>query len=66
MVCSGDYKRLANEVGGEETAQPKEVHRCMRTILAEYNDIEKVELTDILNFHVLFERIHPFKMATDV
>lgn len=57
----GDYKRLANEVGGEETAQPKEVHRCMRTILAEYNDIEKVELTDILNFHVLFERIHPFQ-----
>ena len=57
----GDYKRLANEVGGEETSQPKEVHKHMRTLLAEYNGIEKVELTDILDFHVQFERIHPFQ-----
>lgn len=57
----GDYKRLANEVGGEETSQPKEVHKRMRTLLAEYNGIEKVELTDILDFHVQFERIHPFQ-----
>ncbi len=57
----GDYKRLSNEVGGEETSQPKEVHKHMRTLLAEYNGIEKVELTDILDFHVQFERIHPFQ-----
>lgn len=57
----GDYKRLANEVGGEETVQPKEVHKHIRTLLAEYNSIEKVEFTDILNFHVQFERIHPFQ-----
>ena len=57
----GDYKRLANEVGGKETAQPKEVHKCMQALLAEYNGIEKVEFTDILNFHVKFERIHPFQ-----
>lgn len=57
----GDYKRLANEVGGEATAQPKEVHKRMKTLLTEYNNIEKVEFTDILNFHVQFERIHPFQ-----
>lgn len=57
----GDYKRLANEVGGEETVQHKEVHKHIRTLLAEYNSIEKVEFTDILNFHVQFERIHPFQ-----
>ncbi len=51
----GDYKRLANEVGGEETAQPKEVHRCMRTILAEYNDIEKVELNNT-HIHIRISR----------
>ena len=33
----------------------------MRTLFAEYNSIEKVELKDILNFHVQFERIHPFQ-----
>lgn len=57
----GAYKRLANEVGGEETAQPKDVHERIKTLLAEYNRIDKVEFADILNFHVQFERIHPFQ-----
>ncbi len=57
----GDYKRMPNEVGGEETVQPQDVHRRMRALLAEYNTIKKVEFEDILNFHVLFERIHPFQ-----
>lgn len=57
----GDYKRLPNEVDGEETVQPQDVHRRMRALLAEYNTIKKVEFEDILNFHVLFERIHPFQ-----
>ena len=57
----GEYKRLANEVGGAETSEPKEVHKHIRTLLAEYNGIKKVEFTDILNFHVQFERIHPFQ-----
>lgn len=57
----GAYKRLANEVGGEETTQPKDVHKLIKTLLAEYNSIDKVEFADILNFHVQFERIHPFQ-----
>ena len=57
----GDYKRLANEVGGEETADPKEVHRRIKDLLSEYNAIREVEFDDILNFHVQFERIHPFQ-----
>lgn len=60
-IAIGDYKRLANEVGGEETAQPKDVHKRIKTLLAEYNSIDKVEFADILNFHVQFERIHPFQ-----
>lgn len=57
----GDYKRLANEVGGEETVQPKEVHKHIKSLLSEYNSIKKVEFNDILNFHVQLERIHPFQ-----
>ena len=57
----GDYKKLANEVGGEETVQPHEVGTRMIHLLAEYNILQKVELDHILNFHVLFERIHPFQ-----
>lgn len=57
----GDYKRLANEVGGEETVQPHDVHKRMETLLAEYNANKHVTFDDILDFHVQFERIHPFQ-----
>ena len=57
----GDYKRLANEVGGEETAQPSDVHQRMKERLAEYNSLKHIEFDDILDFHVQFERIHPFQ-----
>lgn len=57
----GEYKRLANEVGGKETAQPTEVHKRMRAIITEYNSLKQATLDDILNFHVQLERIHPFQ-----
>ena len=57
----GDYKRLANEVGEQETVAPKEVHRHMKALLADYNGLKRVTLDDILDFHVRFERIHPFQ-----
>ena len=57
----GDYKRLANAVGEEETAQPEEVHKKMKALLATYHAIKKIQFDDILDFHVRFERIHPFQ-----
>lgn len=57
----GGYKRLANEVGEQETVQPKDVHKHMKALLSEYNALKKVELDDIIDFHVRFERIHPFQ-----
>ena len=57
----GDYKRLANAVGEEETAQPEEVHKKMKVLLATYHAIKKIQFDDILDFHVRFERIHPFQ-----
>lgn len=57
----GDYKRLVNEVGGEETVQPKDVHKHMKALLSEYNNLKKPSFEEILNFHVQFERIHPFQ-----
>lgn len=57
----GDYKRLANEVGGEETAKPEEVHKKMKTLIVRYNTLKQVKFDDILDFHVQFERIHPFQ-----
>ena len=57
----GDYKRLANEVAEQETVLPEEVHRHMKALLADYNALKKAELDDIIDFHVRFERIHPFQ-----
>lgn len=57
----GEYKRLANEVGGEETAQPCDVASHMKNLLTEYYAIKRVSLKDVLDFHVRFERIHPFQ-----
>ena len=57
----GDYKRLPNEVGGQETTQPQDVRRQMKALLNGYNTLKKAEFDDILDFHVNFERIHPFQ-----
>lgn len=57
----GDYKKLPNEVGGRETAAPEDVHARMKALLARYNKKKEKTFTDLLNFHVSFERIHPFQ-----
>ena len=57
----GDYKKLPNEVGGMDTTIPEEVADKMKTLLMEYNAKEEKQFEDILDFHVKFERIHPFQ-----
>ena len=57
----GEYKKIPNEVGGMDTALPEEVADKMKTLLKEYNVIKEKTLEDILDFHVKFERIHPFQ-----
>ena len=57
----GDYKKRSIEVGGRETTAPEEVAEKMKVLLAEYNEKPEKTLGDILEFHVTFERIHPFQ-----
>ena len=57
----GDYKRLPNEVGGNETTLPENVHQEMKALLAEYNAKKQKSFEDILDFHQRFEAIHPFQ-----
>lgn len=57
----GDYKMQPNEVGGEETILPKNVHLEMRKLLSEYENGEPKTLEDIVEFHARFEKIHPFQ-----
>lgn len=57
----GDYKKMPNEVGGMETVLPEEVAEKMKALLKEYNAKSEKNFDDILDFHVKFERIHPFQ-----
>ena len=57
----GAYKLLANEVGGRETTPPKHVAQEMANLLADYKTSRVKTFEDLLNFHVRFERIHPFQ-----
>lgn len=57
----GEYKSLANEVGGQNTSKPEEVEQKMNKLLEWYNSLDKVEFEDIVKFHSEFEKIHPFQ-----
>ena len=48
-------------VGDTPTTLPENVQEEMAKLLFEYNRIDKVSLENILDFHVKFERIHPFQ-----
>ena len=57
----GEYKRLPNEVGGNETTAPEDVRQAMQALLKEYNSKKEKSLEDIIDFHQRFEAIHPFQ-----
>jgi len=57
----GEYKKLPNEAGGEQTCSPEDVHKQIKQLLTKYNSKKSKELDDIIDFHKSFEAIHPFQ-----
>lgn len=57
----GEYKRFPNEIGGNDTTEPENVHKEIKALLKEYNAKKRPELEDIIDFHQRFEAIHPFQ-----
>ena len=57
----GDYKKLPNEVGDMETTNPRLVASEMQKLIDGYNQKESHTFEEIVEFHVKFERIHPFQ-----
>ena len=57
----GDYKKLPNVVGDEETCLPKDVKKKMKELLNSYNSAEIKTFEKIVEFHKNFEAIHPFQ-----
>ena len=59
----GGFKIVPNKVGlinVIDTSSPKEVDSDMTILLDWYNSLSNVSLEDIIEFHVRFEKIHPF------
>lgn len=57
----GDYKLLPNEVGGNDTVAPENVHKEVKRLLNDYNSKQRPTFEDIIDFHHRFEAIHPFQ-----
>ncbi|MEP6803665.1 MAG: Fic family protein [Flavobacterium sp.] len=57
----GEYKKIPNEVGGNETCSPNQVSLKMKELLINYNSIKNKTIEDIVDFHHKFEIIHPFQ-----
>ncbi|WP_205881417.1 Fic family protein [Leucobacter coleopterorum] len=58
-LAVGDWKTVANEVGGSATSDPKAVDNDITELLAVTP--ERTTFEDICNFHHRFESIHPFQ-----
>ena len=57
----GNYKKLANEVGGLKTTEPKNVESDMKKLLEWYENLKQITINEIIEFHAKFEKIHPFQ-----
>ena len=57
----GEYKKLPNEVGGKKTAKPEDTVNKIKALLKGYNQKDEHTLEEIIDFHYLFETIHPFQ-----
>ncbi len=57
----GDYKLLANVVGGKETSLPSSVPKDMEKLIKNYHNLNHKTINDIIDFHFQFEQIHPFQ-----
>lgn len=57
----GEYKKLPNEVGGLKTTDPQNVEKDMKKLLEWYESLKQVTINEIIEFHVKFEKIHPFQ-----
>ena len=59
----GGLKVVPNKIGlinVINTSDPKDVEKDLKKLLEWYKRIKKVTVEDIIEFHVRFERIHPF------
>lgn len=57
----GNWKNLANEVGGKATVLPQNVESEMNKLNDWYNALPEIAFENIIEYHYRFETIHPFQ-----
>jgi Fic family protein len=57
----GDYKLKPNMIGVKETSLPSNVADDIKKLIEYYHNKTTITIYDIIDFHFLFERIHPFQ-----
>lgn len=57
----GDYKAVGNVVANHETTAPEDVEDAMHDLMDNYDAAAIHSFDQLLQFHVKFERIHPFQ-----
>ena len=57
----GEYKKMENTVGGQETTSPALVAKSMKKLISNYNKTKNKTFNDLIKFHYDFEKIHPFQ-----
>ncbi len=56
----GEYKRLANVIGGKDTVAPEQVPEAMKSLVSSYLSLSQPTFEQLVGFHYRFESIHPF------
>ena len=59
----GEYRHSPAAAGGTRFTPPKNISSQMSALIAEYESLDTVDHLQIVDFHVRFERIHPFEDA---
>ena len=57
----GEYKKKKNFVGNITTSLPSDVASDMKELLEWYDKLSNKTIEDIIEFHIRFEKIHPFQ-----
>lgn len=59
---AGHYKEISNRIRNSsvQLAHPSEVEPAIEALISEWNASKK-EFSDVVNFHIRFEGIHPFR-----
>lgn len=63
VYTPGEYRHGAYSSRPFKTASARTIDKSMTQLLSHYESLETVTLSDLLDFHVQFEKIHPFDDA---